>query len=42
MSRSLRRDVDRAFVSSSGNAHAMRGTDHMSVFSSGQHQEVLS
>ena len=42
MSRSLRRDVDRAFASSSGSGHAMHGTDHMSVFSSGHGQEVLS
>ena len=42
MSRSLRRDVDRALASSSDSAHAMHGTDHTSVFSSGHGQEVLS
>ena len=42
MSRSLRRDVDRAFASSSGSAQAMHGTDHRSVFSWGHGQEVLS
>ena len=42
MSRSLRRDVDRAFASSSDSAHAMHGTDHMPVFTSVHGQEVLS
>ena len=40
MSRSLRRDVDRAFAISSGSAHAMHGTGRMSVLRSDRGQEV--
>jgi hypothetical protein len=41
MSRSLRRDVDRACAISYSGAHAMHGTGRMSVFLSGRGQEVL-